>query len=1211
MNKKIFALIFTLTLIPALNAAEPLDITTNTTIDGGMSSTTVMESPGGLQNAPIKAAGVDGAPITVTVTDASRFEQDHRLVNDAGLDEAAATKIDWGGGAISSVYANWTFGNGVLFQDNSLTASGTNTGSKTTNKMITVGGGAIYSDNGAFKFGNNTQFISNMLAVSKGYNDTRAYGGAIYVKNGDFTFGENTLFKGNNVSLQGGNEIGIPDGQLYMANGGAIANSLDQTAASNFTFGNNTWFLQNFARTITGSEHTATAQGGAIFLAAMPGTVWNFNGITLFKQNAVFGDGFVDGGGLGGAIYMNIYGNGHVNFNGMTIFDNNAAEANTSITTDTEYTGMIDREDFPYLSATQQTIAQGGAIEFAEQTEGDPGTGSLNFNGPTQFINNYAAAAISYKGIQEIPHVREFWAQTLGGAIDIWTYAGPSVINFNDIAEFSGNQALASLSFLLDAPSGILGTLQSFALGGAIKVDENDQKSALNFNKDVLFTDNHADSVVELSPEMADSIFGQTYGLVSVRSMGGAIYASFSDGGNINFNGNTEFIENYTAISNTVNEDGYEYDATKFTALAYGGAIYATGSNIDFGDISLIKVDEMKGDLNFNMSAGEHVLFKDNYTSITNGGAEEKKLSSIYFSNSSATFNLAAGAYADIHDPMSGVGYVVQDGDGAMYLWGDNSEFYGILDFRGGDTYLMFDENDAWADRRTASFDKTQSVYFADGSSFYPMVNPTQMASINDTLTFGDLGYTDATKDDLISPLQTSGGIIFFRDAAGNPLAAGGVAQFLPYNMSSLEAGTYVYNGVDYSAFRDQSGLILNNLDCPTCTTRTGFWENDLAIVEPSENTTITIKRGLEGYQGLGKSADVLRMTDFGNELANIAKRHILDTIYYTGLVSDDARGLLTATDGGDKIAFAQLGGLSIRRFGKAIYTRVQNRDSQNLIPDDHLWVNAAHKWVDQDAVGDVLGYTYDPFAFTIGYDRDLAPDSDWILGGAFTHAFGQAAAKAGPLARSTDDVSEYMGAIYTKYQPSRFFITTHLGFGFMENKTEFVTPASDATGKHNVYGLFSNGTAGYNFGEEDNSLKIEPYVGWNITYIKTEAYQESGPGARKFSSHKDWVADTPLGLIFSKDIKTPRYLITPQIDLAYVLSWNTGHDSVRASFVENTFDFWNVNSGYGNKNTYRGTFGLKINSNERPFAAHMGYSVDYHSGYSDQMVFGTLRWDF
>lgn len=632
-----------------------------------------------------------------------------------------------------------------------------------------------------------------------------------------------------------------------------------------------------------------------------------------------------------------------------------------------------------------------------------------------------------------------------------------------------------------------------------------------------------------------------------IASHGGAIYEGYAT--LAPFIGSNNFIGNYAKTSSAT------------ISNAKGGAIYLDGNTsqvITFAP----------------QTAGNGVLFQDNYTETANG----KKLNSIYFNTATSTVNflLQSGTYADIRDSITGNGIINKDvvtfyktdgvsdvqnvadgtgdGLGKLLLWGDNSEFTGKMNIKTGDFYLMFDENDPdWAQRHTANLNNA-TVTFGNDTVYRPRVSSTQLASLNSATTTVGAGVT-----------------------------------FLPYDLSSLNVGDYTYTN-DYSKFDS--------------------WESELAKVDttPATSTDITIKRDLEGYDGLSALADAYRKQ---NNLS-YEQRDELDYLYMTGIVSDDLRDMFGVIGGNDVINFEETHRTSIRQFSRQLVSRIQNRNCPECgikegYKDEHLWFNMGQNFIEKDSSKESLGYKYNPTSIAIGYDQDFIPKK-LNLGVALGYATGEAKTSSG-VVKSTNEIDEYLLSLYGKYKPSSFYVSGAIGGGLMTNDTKFVSSTINTKGEYNTKVLFANSEVGNDFCLKNTMFT--PYVGAEYTKVMSDSHSEKGTGARHFGE-MDWdIFETPLGLRLWRDIYSKNYIITPMLDVAYAHNFGDTGSSTRANFVGNASDVWKVSSSSEKRDSFRGNANIKINNLDLPFALNLGYSADYRSDYTDQQVYGTIRYDF
>ncbi|MDD4555835.1 MAG: autotransporter outer membrane beta-barrel domain-containing protein [Alphaproteobacteria bacterium] len=637
---------------------------------------------------------------------------------------------------------------------------------------------------------------------------------------------------------------------------------------------------------------------------------------------------------------------------------------------------------------------------------------------------------------------------------------------------------------------------------------------------------NHAEiGVIE-----GDFIGNFAVGLDGWRSMGGAIYNDNSIIGRIT----GDFIGNYVS---------------DFRAL--GGAIY----NVE-GTIGIATTEDKK-----------EILFENNKVIKVYNGVETPSLNSIDFVKETAivNFHTLQDTLINVRDPMRSIdefenpttgGVINKTGLGSLYLWGDNSEYFGEFNVKEGALYAMYDQepdliNDPNGQR--LNFDLSNAkVVFESGTSFRPLMTEAKSSF---------LGSSAVLKDNV---------------------------YLVPYNLSSHEIGSYSY-AHDYSEF-------------------TG-WSNDLASVVVENGTTdIEIKRDLEGYKNLTALADTYRMrTDL-----SLSEREMFDNIYYTGEISKDAEEKFAVIAGRDNIVYNEVHKSGIRQFGRQISSRVQNKNCpscgmSNGFSDEHLWLNIGQNWIDRDSGKTTIGYKYSPTSIALGYDYDFIPNA-LNLGLAVSYAFGDVEGK-GQSIQNKAEVDEYLVSLYGKYKPQRVYITGSLGGGIITNKTDVVSSTINSTGQYNTKTLFANAEFGYDIGNECGV--VEPFVGVEYAYLYNDAYTEKGIGARKFKSAYWNSVEIPVGLRVSRNMVFDTYIITPAMELAYSRNVGDTASEVRASFVGNPNSPWTFRGDATKRDSVRGSFNFKINNILTPIAFNFGYARDANSSYHDDQVYLTIRYNF
>lgn len=1061
----------------------------------------------------------------------------------------------------------------------SVTFKGNNTFSE--NKMTSdtrVNGGILRALNGAnTSFGNNTVFSNNVFTATTDNSNNGILGGIVNQIGGNISFGDDLVVSGNSSYSYGNGRI--DGGQFYLSaltatfgnnatfdsnmagsETGFIYGGMLRILNSKVTFGDGARFTNNTATTMnTPSDSGGFSHGGAIYISASNNSQSN----VTFGNNAYFDNNFThsdDDIGFGGAIYSSASTGSVINmsFGDGTVFNKNYA-------------------------TTNDLQSGGGAIYFS-------GAGSkLTFGDNTIFTGNF-----SEKKDQNSTHT----SSSVGGAI----YIANATAEFGQGTLFQANENKAAmnqayggaiytggattLNFKGDAvfDKNIANSSSGGAVGGALSIESN---STVNFDKSVAFTGNKSTGVKSTN--------------------GGAIhsYATRLDPNahtRLNFNGDALFENNSTVSSASTASGGavYANNRTHFTFLgvtrfignsaqaplnaANGGALYAApGSEVIFKNTTeftgnytvtadMANAVEAKGaaifmngnadngasNVSFELSSpGQYILFENNKISdkVLDGF-----LSSIHLNNNltNLSFNLAEGTYANVRDPItSAIGSnLSKSGAGDFVLWGDNSGLEGNFSIEEGSLYLLFEDewdqvNDPYQQRYGQANLNNAHLDFADNTIFRPKVNNTYMAEI------------------------------------GSDRNVGNNVLLYPYEISKLDTGTHEYTN-DYTGF-------------------TGF-ESDLAKVTPGGTTEIVIKRDLAGYQSLDDFADIFRKDSNLDEFT----RYELDELYRTGILNDYLKDLIGLLEGEDYINYEQAHRASVRQFQRQIASRVNNRNCKDCSINNgyngtHLWFDVSKNWVDKETTTKGLGYEYRPTGFAAGYDYDLIPEK-WNLGAAVGYSFGEARVRTADL-QSKNEIREYLIALYTKYKPLRAYVSGSIGGGLITNKAELKGPESETEGRYDTTAFFATSEFGYDFG---NSCGVfEPYIGLEYTRLRSEGHKEKGHNSRDVGSMSWDILEIPVGLRISRDLYAKDYIYTPSIDVAYARNIGDTGTSTYASFIGGSGAKWKIAASSDKRDSLRGTFNFKINSDELPFALNLGYAIDYRSDYSDNQLYATFRWDF
>ncbi|MFV0625745.1 MAG: autotransporter domain-containing protein [Alphaproteobacteria bacterium] len=633
-----------------------------------------------------------------------------------------------------------------------------------------------------------------------------------------------------------------------------------------------------------------------------------------------------------------------------------------------------------------------------------------------------------------------------------------------------------------------------------------------------------------------------------IKSIDGNFIGNYAQG--LNYRGVGGAIYNDTGIIERITGDFISNYAYGWRAT--GGAIFNKSGSITIA----------------TTVAKKEILFENNKVIVeTNPSSVVTKLNSIDFENADAVvnFDTIADSVINIRDPMRSVtdtgnqttgGVINKTGAGSLALWGDNSDYYGKFNVNEGSLYAMFDEvqdidNDPLGQRLNFNLNNA-TVVFENGTAFRPMITDTKAAFLPSSAVLN------------------------------------GSVYLVPYAISSYDVGTYSYN-YDYSDFTS--------------------WDNPLASVDVSSGTTeIEIKRDLKGYKNLTELADTYRMrTDL-----SLAEREMFDNIYYTGEISKDVEEKFAVIAGRDNVSYSEVHKSGVRQFGRQIASRTQNKNCPecgvaNGFSDEHLWFNVGKNWVDRDSHGNTVGYKYSPTSYAIGYDYDFIPNA-LNVGLAISYANGDVKGK-GVSIYNTAEVDEYLASLYGKYKPVRAYITGSVGGGIITNKTKIQSSTIQSQGKYDTKTFFANAEIGYDFGNACGV--IEPFVGAEYLYIYNDAYTEKGTGARHFESMSWNSVDIPVGLRLSRDIFADAYIITPAIEVAYARSVGDNASRGTAYFVGNAGTPWTFKSDATSRDSLRTNFNLKINNYYVPVAFNFGYARDSSSGYSDDQVYLTMRYNF
>lgn len=748
---------------------------------------------------------------------------------------------------------------------------------------------------------------------------------------------------------------------------------------------------------------------------------------------------------------------------------------------------------------------------------------------------------------------------------------GKNTISFGDDTQFKNN--VTARNQVGNGGNG--GVIMSTAYG----VSGQESNNTFNFGNNILFEGNKG----VLGGVILTDLWAQDNARVT---------------NNFNFNGNVSFINN--VADGAANKDTSELPENQFNrqesamdkqyaeavdpsldkearATGYGGVIYGEvyGLNDALADNYFNFYGTTLFSNNKSQGIGGAIVFmsekdnEDNVNDIVNFAPQQKgqfirfenntgagRLNSFYIKNTKINFDLPQGTYADIRDPIYATGnsQIIKNGDGGLYLWGDNSDFNGTMNINSGSLYAMFEENQTAAQAAADTLGQRKefklggTLNFGADTLFRPMINQNR---------------------DKLAQLTM------------NKVNGASNATLIPYEISKLAPKDYVFAN-NYEGF--------NGFDTPLAN----------LSVNGNTNVLLTVKRDLGGYQGLDPSVDVYRKSDLG-----FIDREVLDDIYLTGIVSDEIKDMFEVAGGSDYINYNNVHRATVRQFNRQIESRTHNQDS-GASTSGHLWIDTSFNNIKKEQTHQESGYKYDPRGFALGYDYEFIPGK-LTAGLAFSYSTGRAKILSGAPVSDHDDIDNYLGSFYGKYKNNNYYANWNLGGGYFKDKTQILSETINAQGKFNSSAWFANGETGYNLG--NNYLSVEPFAGLEYTYLTTDSYNEKGTGARHFDK-ADWnIFEVPVGLRIAKAFNTEQFLVTPTASIAYARNFGDTGIKTNAAFI-GASGVWQAASPSEKRDSLRAVASIKLNAKEYPLAFHAGYALDYRSDYEDQQLFLTLRWD-
>ena len=499
-----------------------------------------------------------------------------------------------------------------------------------------------------------------------------------------------------------------------------------------------------------------------------------------------------------------------------------------------------------------------------------------------------------------------------------------------------------------------------------------------------------------------------------------------------------------------------------------------------------------------------------------------------------------------------------------------------------------------------------------------------------------------------ISPDPTSHSILYmdtFAPAEGVGLDVNGHTDHA-IGISSLPAGGNYYQGVVQAT--------LNPVSIPNSMRITNNPLVSAAMVVNPGNANwadlnLELRNINDVYGPHLEAADVWRLSSLPTPL----QRRWLDAIYRTGRLGDRGLEYFQVLDGHNVLAVPEALRANLRHFTGDIGDRLETIHDMRLstpktalgnaasrpapasyTPDPlHLddiqtasgpveytsataydnatlnraqyttWAAASHRWSQQDQTDNILGYDYNPVAFTFGVDRVQGP---WVLGFAVQYGQGDvnASTDSGPSARTT--IESALGGVYAAYQTPNWYGQAGLQFGYAWNETQ-TTYSVWRQESHADYAstLFGADTEfGYNlyFGDAESPFRLTPHLGLTYGRIHQEGFSEKGSASvtRSFDANTYEVVEVPVGVRITKAIELDQAILTPHIDLAYVHNFGDEQASGMASFTELADQTWRVYGPDSGRDALRLSLGMDAKIGQY-LDMGLSYTMEARDTYLDQ----------
>ncbi len=257
--------------------------------------------------------------------------------------------------------------------------------------------------------------------------------------------------------------------------------------------------------------------------------------------------------------------------------------------------------------------------------------------------------------------------------------------------------------------------------------------------------------------------------------------------------------------------------------------------------------------------------------------------------------------------------------------------------------------------------------------------------------------------------------------------------------------------------------------------------------MSPGDANTLNVIGALANIERSGQATGALKATiDLINSADTAGqKRFIIDSLQ-ADLTSGVVEGSLNAQrQAVDTINTRQA---SLRQFKT---TGVPAGDGLSEIG---FWLQGYGNRQDKDDADGVAGWDGDTYGMALGFDKDI--DESWSAGLAFSYAASDIESKN--QYRNTLDIESYQVSGYGSYVSADWYSDVVLSYAYNDyegqRNLQTATPFSTANADYSGDQFQLRARGGWPF-VLDSGLMLTPTVSIEYTYLKEEAYRETGAG--------------------------------------------------------------------------------------------------------------------